>query len=168
MISDNEDEAYELERLAAEVVKLQKEAAGKCDECMNGIPDPYYKDGEGKQKFMEEWAIERLIRSGACFYGSIWHPDKPWGPKEGENLLGIGVCVSLNDVFYWACADCERLQWDTVKEVYDAYLSNPKWGTTIWGCKKRNLQPQVPMKEDMIKDGVWTPELEVLPEPEPS
>ena len=116
--------------------------------------------------FDEEAALIKLLQEEVCFFGSFWHPDKHM--KEKGAYLGIGVFVNCNDLFYWACADGESLDDSDVEYLYRCYLTNNNWGGSIWACKKRNLQPQVPMKKDMIKDGVWTDELEALPKPEPS
>ncbi|MFH1560695.1 MAG: hypothetical protein ABID84_04735 [Chloroflexota bacterium] len=116
--------------------------------------------------FDEDKALIILLRNEVCFFGSIWHPDKKTD-EEGA-YLGIGVFVLCNDLFYWACADSEDLHMSEVEDLYRHYRQNKEWGGWVWACKHRGLQPQKPVKVDMIKAGVWTEELEALPEPEPS
>lgn len=138
--------------------------------------DPCYicfdKTKNDEYFFDEEGAIIKLLQDEVCFCGSIWHPDKPWHPKqEGyspDNFLAIGIYVNCNDVFYWAQAEGEHFGFEDLEDLYRAHVLNPQWGSTIWACKHRNLQPQVPVKKEMIKDGAWNDELEALPCPEPS
>lgn len=129
--------------------------------------DPcYFKMAEDDYVFLYDEALRILLREEVCFFGSVWHPDKKMS-DEGA-FLAIGVFVSCNDLFYWACADSEDINFGEVEDLYRHYLNDNKWGSWIWCCKHRKLQPQVPVKADMIKDGVWTDELEALPEPAPS
>jgi hypothetical protein len=78
------------------------------------------------------------------------------------------VYVNCNDVFLWACADAEPIsnsdgdEGSEIIELYKLFKENPMHGPTKWVCKKRNLQPQKPLKQMMIKDGYWDSELESL------
>lgn len=110
----------------------------------------------------EELALVCLLADGICFLNNIEF-------TKGEGYTTC-IFVNLNDVFAWGCADAENLSnndWQEPSEIIDLYRhwkKNDKWGHVIWAAFKRKEQPQDPMKERMIKDGVWTPELEALPE----
>lgn len=111
--------------------------------------------------FNETEALIILLQAGKCFFGSMWHPDK--NIREKGAYLGIGVFVNCNDVFHWASADSEDLAMSEVEDLYRHHVVDNKWGDVIWLCLRRKLQPQTPIKEDMIKDGAWTDELKALP-----
>jgi hypothetical protein len=129
--------------------------------------DPcYLKMGNDDYVFLDKEALLILLREEVCFFGSVWHPDKKMS-DEGA-FLAIGVFVNCNDLFYWACADAERIGHSEVEDLYRQHLADKQWGAWIWCCKHRKLQPQEPVKKDMIKAGAWTDELEALPKPAPS
>lgn len=121
--------------------------------------DPCYTNaliGNGGYCFFDdEQALMKLLQERVCSFGSVWD-------SEEENYLGIGVFVNCNDLFYWACADGEIVTHANVENIYRHYVKDPKWGVTIWACKQRGQQPQMPIKKRMIEVGVWTEELEKL------
>ena len=119
-------------------------------------------DKDGDYFFDEHQALMNLLKANVCFFGSVWHPDRDMDGKDA--YLGIGVFVNCNDLFYWACADAETMKQSEVEDLYRQHIANLRWGATLWACKHRNLQPQVPVKEKMIKEGVWNAELNALPD----
>lgn len=119
-------------------------------------------------EFEEDKALIEMIQEGVCFFGNMWHPDKPCKP---ENFLGIGVFLNCNDLFYWGTADAEPFGRSDIEDIYAAWKEDRKehkYKLDIWACKHRNLQPQKPIKNKMIEVGVWTDELDTLPAPAPS
>ena len=76
------------------------------------------------------------------------------------------VLVDTNDVMMWACGDAEILMYDQIEPLIKLHLDNKKWGAMKWAClpSQNNMQPQYPIKRDMIKDGYWDNELESLHE----
>lgn len=88
--------------------------------------------------------------------------------KPNSNVWNTVVYVNCNDVFLWACVDAESIsnsdgdEGSEIIELYKLWKENPMHGPTKWVCKKRNLQPQKPLKDMMIKDGYWDSELETL------
>lgn len=91
----------------------------------------------------------------------------------GEN--GISPQVGCNDVFYWACADCEPIPPvgfggdldEPFWSLYDQYRKDGHTGALIWCCLRRGMRPQTPIERDMRAAGTWTDELEALPPREP-
>lgn len=87
--------------------------------------------------------------------------------NSGE--CGITVQVNCNDLFYWACADCEPLPligfgketeapfW----ELYDMYRT--RGAADEWVCLRRQMRPQYCIEQGMKRDGQWTEALEALP-----
>jgi hypothetical protein len=77
--------------------------------------------------------------------------------------------VNCNDVFAWACADCEEItendgeEPSEIIELYKCYKQSSKWGGTRWVCIKRKEKPQDPIVEAMKKDGQWDEVMENLP-----
>lgn len=128
--------------------------------------DPCYVElANGNYLFDYVEALLIMLREDVCHFGSGYHPDKQLSP---ESFITIGVYVGCNDLFYWASADAECVSFPEVEDLYRSWLDDPKWGAWVWCCKRRKLQPQAPVKRDMIEDGVWTGELEALPVPAPS
>ena len=110
---------------------------------------------EGKEYCNEEKALSELLADDILFVGA-----------NSTDTVRLYVCC--NDLFYWASADAEDLPQDEIGSLYKAWQANKKWGASIWCCKRRNLQPQAPVKAMMQKEGAWTDEVEALPNPEPS
>lgn len=84
----------------------------------------------------------------------------------------IHLLANCNDLFFWACADAEPVSLEDLDEYYDAcYDKKGKpipYGNDIWCCRKRNMQPQKPIRDRMKKAGYWTDELESMEDPGPS
>lgn len=84
----------------------------------------------------------------------------------------IAVCVNCNDLFYWGCADAEELPLITFKDededvfwdFYERYRTKGDDGAVEWCCLRRGMRPQYPVEKSMRDRGVWTEELEALPE----
>ena len=113
----------------------------------------------------EDNALAVLLADGVCFSGG----GNPFFKTEDKDCEArTCVRVLCNDLFYWACADCEELPVAEIGNLYRMHKENPKYGSDKWCCLRRNLRPQVPIVENMKKDGFWDAELEALPAPEPS
>lgn len=88
--------------------------------------------------------------------------------SPNSDVWNTVVYVNCNDVFLWGCADAESIsnsdgeEGSEIIELYRMWKENPTYGPIKWACKKRNLQPQKPLKKMMIKDGHWDSELEAL------
>lgn len=106
---------------------------------------------DGKEECDDELAIAYLLKNEGLFCNNA---------KEPETLC---LYVNCSDVFAWACSDAENITTDEILSLYKEVVKNPKWGSTIWVCLKRQEQPQKPIVDDMKKEGFWTDELESLP-----
>ena len=109
---------------------------------------PLYVGKDGKQRFLIDDALAVLLADGDVFINT---------DKDGRLVL----YMNCNDVFAWACADGEPLEYSEIEAFYRA--SRDKWGSTKWVCVKRNQQPQPPIVRDMKKEGAWDDVMEALP-----
>lgn len=108
--------------------------------------------------FDEESAVIELLAGGVlCVSGGYQSPSPT-----------LELFVLCNDLFYWGSADGENCKPSELQGLYDAWLADPEYGSRIWCCFHRHLQPQKPVRERWMKAGVWTDALAALPEPEPS
>ena len=135
---------------------------------------------DGTEYCNEELALSILLREGKLFCNSrkiieikFVKDDSPQGYHTEDDLEGdkketVILFVGCNDLFYWGTADAEDFTTADIPELYRMWEKDNLWGTDKWCCKKRNLQPQVPVKEDMKKNGSWEDWMDKLPEPEPS
>jgi len=121
------------------------------------IDDVLY-EFNGEEKCIEEKAIAYLLNADVLFVCA-----QEWIAPYDDIENTIAIAVNCNDVFAWACADDECLPLDQIIPLYKAHIKDPRWGSDIWCCFRRNLQPQCPVIDGMKKDGVWTDDLEALP-----
>jgi hypothetical protein len=70
-----------------------------------------------------------------------------WSPE------GIGVNVICNDTFAYACADCERLDYDQIPVLYKQWQREPIWGATAWCIARRKERPITPVVKLMTERG---------------
>ena len=74
-------------------------------------------------------------------------------PETAVNTFSINV--NCNDVFAWASADAEEMFYEDLEDVYTHWEKDPSWGPAVWCIKKRNLMPQRPVYEAIMKAGIW-------------
>jgi len=79
--------------------------------------------------------------------------------NENQAILFLGC----NDVFAWACADAEPVMMDDLYKIYERVQENEIYGSTVWVCIKRNMQPQPPLKAVMKRKGYWPEIMDTLP-----
>lgn len=109
---------------------------------------PYFDSG---RFFSEATAIERLIMEDVLFVGK-----------------GMKAVVWCNDLFWWACADTEKIEYNEIQSLWDAFEKDGHRGAMKWCCLKRGMQPQLPIRKRWKEDGFWNDELEALKDPGPS
>lgn len=119
----------------------------------------------------EEKALAWLLYNGYCFLNSvdISYTYKSSRGEEWPSRWTTCIYVNANDIFMWGCADSECIENNDGQEpseiisLYKACKENKDWGYIKWLSTKRRLQPQYPIKRDMIKNGYWPKELDSLP-----
>ncbi len=82
---------------------------------------------------------------------------------EGDDG-NIRINVNCNDVFAWALADSQPLTYDGIEQLWNMFNIEGHWGITKWCCIQRQSKPQLPVLNDMKKDGCWDETMEALPE----
>jgi len=115
---------------------------------------------EGKKVWHKEGLLSYLLDEELVFCNSRKYVCLDGTIKPATTVV-FAVC---NDVFVWACSDAEPIKPSEFHELYELHEDNKQWGAMKWACKKRNLQPQVPIVVDMKKDGYWDEEMESLME----
>lgn len=76
---------------------------------------------------------------------SLW-----WYEKDEDGNDSSGFYVNCNDLFFWACADCEVVV--DLKLLDAAYRdcltasgsedSAESWGSALYACRQRKMRPQ--------------------------
>lgn len=85
--------------------------------------------------------------------------DEVAGNHQGRLLPVVGA----NDVFYWACADCESATFAEIPLLYSLWKQPDDHLNLIrWVCERRNMRPQLPIIEWMTANGYDVAWLEPL------
>lgn len=134
-----------------------------------------YTDNEGEEHHFcnEEIALAKLLVDDICFLNTRPYVSFTGWPKNGKEpnwdytpdncKKTTVVFVNCNDVWFWACADAEPVTTTEIPDLYRMHIQNKKWGSLKWACKKRDMQPQAPIRRDMKKEGAWCELMESLP-----
>lgn len=122
----------------------------------------YYFDIDGKKVPNEEAMVAWLLDNNYLFLNSRKYVDN-WRDKEETHPETLVLFLNCNDVFEWACAEGCEVTYNELPRLFDMVRADERYGAIKWACIKRNLQPQAPLKDMMIKDGAWTEELDKLP-----
>lgn len=114
-----------------------------------------------------EWGTGLANSMGT--YGHAFSEEQALAEMFAEEIVFLGgvdahICVNANDIWMWACADAVRIEnHEDVMRVWQWWKLYKPWGVVRWCCVKRQMQPQKPMKDDIIKDGLWDDVFEALP-----
>ncbi len=126
-------------------------------------PENACHDEEGKFKWFDETlALSQLLADDVLFCNTRDYSFSWGGHTDGGHT--IVLFANCNDVFAWGCADAEDVGEKDLEDLYRLWYANKKWGAMKWVCMKRNERPQIPIEEDMKKEGVWDEKMEALPE----
>ena len=99
----------------------------------------------------QPYMLAALLAAQVIFLNSH-HWEKDW-PEAAQRT--VALCVNCNDVFAWACADAEDLEYREIESLFDDWQKDPTWGPAVWCMKKRNLMPQPPVEKAIRAAGVW-------------
>ena len=111
--------------------------------------------------FDENEALAHLLASGQVFLNNHWWKGEKKYLPEGVDPWPEAACktfsinANCNDVFAWACADAEEVEYHELESLYEHFHKDPMWGTAVWCIKKRNEMPQKPVEEAIRKAGFW-------------
>lgn len=163
-------EATEVQPLTTikELLNNQQENENRKEQRNIGLINRYDDAIDWVEKFIEKnlylndwdedtddnYALAHLIQDEVLFCNSIKLKD------EWTTVLYV-LC---NDLFAWGMADAEPFGNDDIETLYKMHIADKRWGAQKWCCLHRRMQPQDPIKQMMIKDGVWDEAMEALPE----
>lgn len=104
--------------------------------------------------FDENHALVILIANNVVFLNDYWWKSESanW-PDSACKTFSINV--NCSDIFAWGCADSEDLLFHDLASLYDHYIKDPIFGSSIWCIKKRNMMPQKIIKDKIHKAGIW-------------
>lgn len=68
--------------------------------------------------FEEQKAIARLLAEDVLIVNTNWWEEN-W-PEDAKQAFSLSVIC--NDVFAWGCADAEKIHYDEIQTVYEAWL----------------------------------------------
>ena len=122
---------------------------------------PFY-DIDGEEHCDEAMALSEMLANGGLLFvaskcGPFFEPS-----DKDKDTEAASIWVNCNDQWAWACADAEPLPEHEIGLFYKCWKSGNKYATTLWSCKRRNMQPQLPIRADIRKAGLWGPEWECL------
>ena len=119
------------------------------------IPLVYDEDDlDPDTRFNHEMAIAVLLLDDVIFLNDYWWMDGESGwPKDACKKPSLNV--NLSDVFGWAVADAEVLNYAEIQSLYDHWVINRTLGPIVWGCNKRAMMPIKPIAKKIREDGVW-------------
>lgn len=74
-----------------------------------------------------------------------------WWRTDGE-YAPVTFLVNCNDLFWWACSDCERVTEANIVEVERAFadvraadeIETIQWASQLFVCRVRGMRPQKP------------------------
>jgi hypothetical protein len=106
-----------------------------------------YEDGESRIDQM----LAILLINEVVFTNTHWWKDE-WPPTAKET---ISLAVGCNDCFIWGCSDAEEISREEIPDVFEHWEKDPSNGPDVWCIKKRNMMPQKPVYDAIMKAGIW-------------
>jgi hypothetical protein len=87
---------------------------------------------ETEMIFDECKALAMLLNNEIVFINNHWWRND-W-PEDAKKTFSINC--NCNDIFAWACADAEEVEYDELQDLYDHVSKDPALGAAIWCIKK--------------------------------
>ena len=112
--------------------------------------DYRFKDEDLEEEKIPFYLAILLIKE-IIFLNAYWWK-KEW-TEEQKRITAI--FANVNDVFYWACADAEEVLYDEIEDLFEHWEKDNIHGPVVWACKKRNMLPQKPVYDSIMKGGIW-------------
>ncbi len=140
--------------LAGRVLSLAGDSIGIYPQKVTGGDKPYEK----RTDWMEGWnacAMEHSENASAIHGWLEAQDSRLLEDLILEDRLEIHVdgktvttFVNCNDLFYWACSDCEEITLDELPRLKECLEINPKIGADLWCSRKRGMRPQKPYYDE--------------------
>ena len=80
-------------------------------------------------------SARKLLEEAGVFYYNEDELDEFETEDEKEEMRQV---LNLNDAFFWACSDCEKVENDELLEVARLFIDYGYPGIYYWVMKKRN------------------------------
>lgn len=107
-----------------------------------------YHGGEKEMVFEDRLALAALLMAEEVFVnGAHWK-----GKDRAEDITVLAIC---NDVFAWGCSDAEEVPWSELRNLYEHFVKDARWGVAVWCMKRRGEMPQRPVAARIREAGVW-------------
>lgn len=104
-----------------------------------------------KEIFEPEIALAVLLMERKIMLNSHWW-EKDW-PKEARKKFAIAVIC--NDVFYYASADAESIDYLELKDAFMHWEKDNDFGLIVWAIKKRKQKPIPEVYKSIMDEGIW-------------
>jgi hypothetical protein len=124
------------------------------------IENEYWFVIDGKRVPNEESILSKLLDENILFCNSRKF-QCPFSKEVTEET--IVLFINCNDCFAPA-ADSECLTLEELPVLFSLYEKIEDWATVEFVSRKRKIQPSKRLKEKMISQGVWNPDLDSFPE----
>lgn len=109
------------------------------------------RDIPAKDHFEAPQALAVLLANDVIFLNDHWW-EETW-PDDAKKLTSLNV--GCNDIFAWASADAQGLQYREIEPLYRMWQKDRGWGPAVWCMIKRNEKPQPPVEREMRTGGIW-------------
>jgi hypothetical protein len=150
LLRDKDDE---IAALREEIKRLREKVKPKFEDFVMRNKD------ESVLGYIEEDILAYLLKEDVAFVNSREYLCIDGETKQPETLV---IFVNCNDIWAWACAEGLEITLDELPELCEMYMKDSGWGAIKWACKKRNMRPQKPIRDDMKKDNAWCDMMESL------
>jgi len=94
------------------------------------------KSGTTEIVFEESMALAHLLMNEILILNTHWWKEE-W-PEDAQNTFAFAV--NTNDTFYRG-ADAVEVKESELQSLYDHFLIDELYGSTVWAAKKLNLMP---------------------------
>lgn len=109
------------------------------------------------KKHESEWVFEESLAIAYLLATEIIFSNQPWWDETltSEQQQLTSLAVLCNDTFIWGCADAETLPYEELETLWNYYIKDPHWGSTVWCLIQRKEMPQKPVYDLIQKAGIW-------------
>lgn len=108
------------------------------------------KAGKTVIELDENLALAHLLMNDVLVMNS-WYWEEEW-PEDARNSFAIAV--NMNDTFVYG-ADAVPLEYGELTDLYEHWIKDADWGTTVWAAKKIGLMPLGHIATRIKKAGIW-------------
>lgn len=85
----------------------------------------------------QDAAYQKLLLARVFYHESEEELDEDYDTTEEREKWRY--MINLNDAWYWACADCERVAVEDLPEVWRMFMGYGWHGVGYWVMKQRNM-----------------------------